>query len=86
MFLISNQTEQDIYVTAYWRDKQKDIGEIKPNQSITLNVNDEAAMKFKVRFKNSVQLESEEIYFTSGITIICSVTNQEVTLKYRSKT
>jgi hypothetical protein len=86
MFLVINQTKQEVHVTAYWRDKQRVIGVIMPNQSVPLNVSDEAAMKFKVKFKNNAQLESEEIYFTSGITVICNITNQEVTVKYRSST
>lgn len=57
---------------------------ISPNQSIFLNVSDEAVMKFNVTFKSGEQLESEGIYFTSGITVICNITNQVVTVKYRT--
>ncbi|TKB45785.1 hypothetical protein [Thalassotalea mangrovi] len=82
-FIVFNNANETIDVTAYWRDTQKQLDKIKPNQIIRFNVDDEASMKFKVMLSNGKQLESEEIYFTQGMDDIeVTVTNDDIRLKY----
>jgi hypothetical protein len=81
-FNISNKTSENIIITAYWRNKEKDLGVIKSSSTYKFNVSDEAAMKFKVKYMNGKILESKEIYFTSGLVINVNVLSDSIEVNY----
>jgi hypothetical protein len=66
-FIVKNQANVPVKVTAYWKEKSKDLGELSPGAIIEFEVTDEAAMAFKVIYPNgAVAASSPAIYFTSG--------------------
>lgn len=81
-FNIKNNTLEKVRVTAYWRNEEKDLGEIKPSSSFKFNVSDEAAMKFKVKYNNGKTLESKEIYFSSGLVINVNISSNSIEVNY----
>jgi hypothetical protein len=46
------------------------------------SVNDEAAMKFKVRYSSGREVETEPLYFTSGIKVIATISSDGVEVRY----
>jgi hypothetical protein len=85
-FEVVNQSHQVVYVSAYWRDKHKDIGPIQPSSSNMFKVNDEAAMKFTGRYPDGRILESKEIYFTGGTGVVATITEKGIEVKYDHET
>ena len=81
-FNINNKTSENIKITAYWRNKEKDLGEIKSSSTYVFNVSDEAAMKFKVKYLNGKELESKEIYFNSGLVINVNILSDSIEVNY----
>lgn len=66
-FIVKNDTNFSIQITAHWRDKNKSLGQLSPGSELEFEVNDEAAMKFKVEFpEGRVLSSSPAVYFTSG--------------------
>ena len=68
-FEVVNQSQQMVYVSAYWRNESKELGPIQPLSSYKFKVNDEAAMKFSGRYPDGQELESKEVpdyHFTSA--------------------
>src|SRR5690606_18920779 len=74
-FIVKNETSVPVKVTAHWREKIKDLGELSPGAMIEFEVSDEAAMEFKAKYPNGEIVSSlPAVYFTSG-----TVTNAVVT-------
>ena len=74
-FIVKNESSTPVKITAHWRKNTKDLGELLSGSMIEFEVNDEAAMEFKVTFPNGlVASSSPPVYFTSG-----TVTNAVVT-------
>jgi hypothetical protein len=85
-FEIVNQTTEPVFVVAEWRNDEKEIGNIGPMSSYEFSVNDEAAMMFRVRYPSSAEAESEPIYFTHGIKVIATISNEVVKVRYDDET
>lgn len=85
-FKIVNESAEVISVVASWRDEQKKIEAIGPSSSHEFSVVDEAAMKFTVRYSGGREAESEEIYFTRGVTVIAIISAGGVEVRYDFET
>lgn len=85
-FEIVNNSSEAVSVIATWRSNEKQIGEIQSMSSHRFSVNDEAAMKFKVRYASGKEVESEPVYFTSGIKIIGTISNDGIDVRYDFET
>jgi len=85
-FNVNNSSGEPVQVTAYWREKNRNLGEIAPGQKVEFEVNDEAAISFKARYPNGKELRSREIYFTTGITIQAEVTELGIEVNYDPST
>lgn len=55
-FIVKNQANVPVKVTAHWREKIKDLGELSPGAIIEFEVTDEAAMAFKVIYPNYLKM------------------------------
>jgi hypothetical protein len=80
-FRISNDSTQNVAVTAIWRDQIRDLGAIEPGSTMSLTVRDEASMVFKVRYADGRELNSTPVYFTSGITTNVSISQESIDVK-----
>ena len=81
-FVVANESSNDVYVSAHWRDKERDIGIIQSGSKYTFSVSDEAAMRFVVRYDDGSVVESDEIYFTSGSVVYAKITDTAVKIDY----
>jgi len=59
-FKVHNASYQPVEVIAYWRDQSRALGLLKPGKIIRFRLNDEAAMKFMVRFSNGTEKTSDK--------------------------
>lgn len=80
-FQISNSTSQAVSVTVTRRDKSRDLGTIEAGSRISLMARDEALMVFAVRYADGREIESQPIYFTSGVLVNISITQDGVDVK-----
>ncbi len=81
-FSVNNLSGEPIQVTAYWREKSRNLGEISPGQKVEFEVNDEATISFKAKYLNGKELKSREIYFTTGIAIQAEVTESGIKVNH----
>ncbi|ASF17195.1 hypothetical protein K5M76_17080 [Shewanella xiamenensis] len=78
-FIVKNEASVPVNVTAHWRDKIKDLGELSPDTIIEFEVTDEATMEFKALYSNGrITSSFPAVYFTSGIVTIAVVTDSSV--------
>ena len=66
-FIINNNTQHVIEITAEWRSNKKVLGTLQAGKSIEFNVRDEADMKITAKFPNRKEISNQPVYFTSGI-------------------
>ena len=81
-FVVNNTTEQAVTVVALWREQSRDLGIIEAESSDSFNVNDEAAMTFRVTYPDGRVLESNPIYFTNGLTVKATISGDKVEVDY----
>ena len=81
-FEIRNQSEQPVSVVATWRDQERVFADIAPASTVAFSVEDEAGMAFHVHYPNGSQVESEPIYFSRGLTVIATITEDDVEVRY----
>lgn len=81
-FDVINQTDQPVTVSAHWRDKTRDIGQIPPLSTQRFRVDEEAAMRISVRYQDGHEQSGEPIYFTRGLVIRVTITPEGVDLRY----
>ena len=81
-FIVTNESSKPVEVIAFWRTETKNIGHIDPGNKIEFKVNDEAAMKFKAKYTSGKEVDSGEIYFTSGLSIAAKVNENNIELNY----
>lgn len=82
MFSVVNSSSDTVTVIAYWREQNKNLGEIHPNEKIEFEVKDEAAMSFIVSKSNGQVLKSDPIYFTSGSKIKILINEDTINTVY----
>ena len=81
-FSVTNKSSETVEIIAFWRKETKNIGQIDPGNKVEFKVNDEAAIKFKAKYASGKEATSEEIYFTSGLSVAARVTENNIELKY----
>lgn len=69
-------------MVATWRNNEKKIDKIQSMSSRRFNVNDEAGMKFKVRFSSGKEAETEPLYFTRAVKVIAAISGDGVEVRY----
>ncbi len=85
-FEVVNQSQQVVNVSAYWRNKSRELGPIQPSATYVFGLNDEAAMKFTGRFPGGREINSEENYFTGGTGVVATITDKDIEVKYDHET
>lgn len=74
-FVIKNEAGETVEVTAQWRNKVKQLGNIQPGSELVFEIKDEAAMEFRAVFPNGRVVHSgPAVYFTSGTVTEATVT------------
>lgn len=81
-FVVMNATSQEVHVTALWRNETKHIGIMQPSAQYTFTVQDEAGMRFAVRYANGRVVESTGIYFTSGTVVLATISESGIDVRY----
>jgi len=84
-FKVINNASEAVSVVAVWRDRKKNIGNIDPMSSIKFSVDDEAAMTFRVHYISGTEIETEPLYFTSGIKVIVTISQDDIEVRYDQK-
>lgn len=78
-FIVKNEAGVPVNVTAHWREKIKDLGELSSGAIVEFEVTDEAAMEFKATYPNGrVAASFPAVYFTSGTVINAVVTDSSI--------
>ena len=83
---VVNSTSEAVSVVAKWRSTEKNIDKIESKSSYRFSVDDEAAIMFKVRYGGGKEIETEPLYFTSGIKVIAEITRDGVKVRYNHET
>ena len=81
-FLVINETEADVEVTAHWRDRSQELGVIGGGGQHRFRVNDEAAMRFVGRYPDGREVASEEIYFSGGTAVEAVIGDDSISVRY----
>ncbi len=81
-FVVNNTTRQPVHVVAEWRDQRRDIGQIDARSSRSFHVGDEAAMVFLVTYADGRRAVSEAIYFSNGLEIVATISEEQVSVGY----
>jgi hypothetical protein len=81
-FELVNRSSEAVSVVAAWRSNEKRIERIDAMSSYRFVVGDEAAMTFTVRYPNGKEVESEPLYFTRGIKVIATITDDGIDARY----
>jgi hypothetical protein len=81
-FNITNDSAQNVTVTATWSKQSRDLGIIEPGSTISLTVRDEASMVFNVRHADDTEMVSEPVYFTSGETFDVSISEDSIDVQH----
>jgi hypothetical protein len=83
---VVNSTSEVVSVVAKWRSTEKNIGKLESKSTYRFSVDDEAAIMFKVRYGNGKEVETEPLYFTSGINVIAEITSDGIEVRYNHET
>lgn len=78
---ISNDSTQDVSVTAIRRDRSRDLGTVEAGSRIFFTVRDEGSMVFEVRYADGREIESTPIYFASGTTTNVRISQDGVDIR-----
>lgn len=81
-FKILNNASGPVSVTASWRGKERQCDAIEPRAFCRFSVSDEGAMKFTVRYPDEREIETRPLYFTRGIKVLVTVSDDRVDLQY----
>jgi hypothetical protein len=79
---VVNDSPETVAVVASWRNHEKRLDGIQPGASREFTVDDEAAIRFRVRYAGGREIESEPLYFTKGIRVIAEVSDAGVAVRY----
>jgi hypothetical protein len=82
----TNDSAQNVTVTATWSNQSRDLGIIEPGATISLTVRDEASMVFNVRHADGREMASEPVHFTSGVTIDVSISEDSIDVQHNFDT
>jgi hypothetical protein len=85
-FDITNDSAQNVTVTASWRSQSRNLGIIESGSTISLTVRDEASMVFYVRYADGREMVSAPVYFTGGVTIDVSISEDNIDVQHKFDT
>jgi len=85
-FFVSNDSSEAVTVTVARRDKSRNLGTIDAGSRISLTSRDEVSMVFMVRYADGREIESQPIYFISGVVVTVSITEDGLEVQRESDT
>lgn len=81
-FVVKNESGVSVEVTAHWRERSKKLGRLPAGSEQAFEVDDEAAMKFRVVYPSGQVVTSEPaVYFTSGTKTIAVVGESSINVR-----
>jgi len=81
-FEIRNASDGPVSVVAEWRDTERAFPAIPPGLTVSFSVKDEAGMAFRVRYPDGREVVTEPIYFSRGLTIITTITEEGAEVRH----
>ena len=79
---VVNRTGAPVAFVASWRDRSVKVDALQPSASHRLRIDDEAAITFSVVYADGRQAVSEPLYFTAGIEVIATISDDGVEARY----
>jgi hypothetical protein len=83
---ISNDSSQDINITAIRRTKKRDLGVVKVGSLTSFTVRGEDSLVFAVRYADGREIESKPIYFAFGTTVNISISEERIDVSRETDT
>ncbi len=77
---VRNESAAAVQVVAQWRDQSRDLGSIRPGQTVAFRVPGEGAISFSVTYADGRQVTSREMYYTLTTTVLAVVSEQSVSV------
>ncbi|SHM01374.1 hypothetical protein [Phytopseudomonas punonensis] len=77
---VRNESAEAVQVVAQWRDQSRDLGSIRPEQTVAFKVPGEGGIRFHVTYANGRQVTSREMYYTLTTTVLAVVSEQAVSV------
>ncbi|MEH6470902.1 MAG: hypothetical protein V7752_06580 [Halopseudomonas sp.] len=81
-FKVVNNSSETVSIVAEWRSNEKQISSIESMSSYQFSVNGEDVMRFRVRYASGKELETDPLYFSSGIKVIAIITSDGIEVRY----
>ena len=83
---ISNDSSQDITITAIRRKKSRNLGTVKVGSLISFTAKGKDSLVFAVRYADGRKIESKPIYFTLGTTVNISISDEHIDVSRETDT
>lgn len=77
---VRNESAAAVQVVAQWRDRSRDLGSIRPGQTVAFKVPGEGGISFSVTYADGRQVTSREMYYTLTTTVLAVVSEQSVSV------
>lgn len=77
---VRNESAAAVQVVAQWRDQSRDLGSIRPGQTVAFKVPGEGGISFSVTYADGRQVTSREMYYTLTTTVLAVVSEQSVSV------
>ncbi|XXF10030.1 hypothetical protein M1D96_16395 [Pseudomonas sp. D1-3] len=77
---VRNESAAAVQVVAQWRDQSRDLGSIRPGQTVAFKVPGEGGIRFSVTYADGRQVASREMYYTLTTTVVAVVSEQAVSV------
>lgn len=78
---VRNASAEAVQVAAQWRDQSRDLGSIRPGQTVAFKVPGEGGIRFSVTYADGRQVTSPEMYYTLTTTVRAVVSEQSVSVE-----
>ncbi len=77
---VRNKSAEAVQVVAQWRDQSRDLGSIRPGQTVAFKVPGEGGITFSVTYADGRQVTSREMYYTLT-TVLAVVSEQSISVE-----
>ncbi|AEF21252.1 hypothetical protein Psefu_1276 [Pseudomonas fulva 12-X] len=77
---VRNDSAEAVQVVAQWRDQSRDLGSIRPGQTVAFKVPGEGGITFSVTYADGRQVTSREMYYTLTTTVLAVVSEQSISV------
>lgn len=77
---VRNESAAAVQVVAQWRDQSRDLGSIRPGQTVAFKVPGEGGISFSVTYADGRQVISREMYYTLTTTVLAVVSEHSVSV------